>query len=99
MLQLLDGLFVECRKFGEALASKGLINSKDIEEARSSKGSQVISIGLPAYGLLYEILRSVKANTTGLLLSNFLSFLNHKRNKKTKGHVLICYVIMYLLCS
>lgn len=75
MLQLLDDLFVECRKFGEALASKGLINCKDIEEARSSKGSQVISVGLPAYALLYEILRSVKANTTGLLLSNLSIFL------------------------
>ncbi|KAF8088419.1 hypothetical protein N665_0543s0029 [Sinapis alba] len=69
-LDLLDGLFVECRKFGDVLASKGLINSKDIEEARSSKGSQVISVGLPAYAFLYEILRSVKANTSGLLLSD-----------------------------
>ncbi|KAH0923820.1 hypothetical protein HID58_023838, partial [Brassica napus] len=79
---LLDGLFVECRKFGEALASKGLINSKDIEEARSSKGSQVISIGLPAYGLLYEILRSVKANTTGLLLIDGVTELTTKNRPK-----------------
>lgn len=68
-MQLLNELFVECRRFGEILATKGLINSKDIEEARSSKGSQVISVGLPAYGLLHEILRSVKANSSGLLLS------------------------------
>ncbi|CAL9248421.1 unnamed protein product [Arabidopsis halleri] len=69
-LDLLNELFVECRRFGEILATKGLINSKDIEEARSSKGSQVISVGLPAYSLLYEILRSVKANCAGLLLSD-----------------------------
>ncbi|KAL1194160.1 putative membrane protein [Cardamine amara subsp. amara] len=69
-LELLEALFVECRRFGEDLATKGLINSKDIEEARSIRGSQVISIGLPAYALLYEILRSVKANSSGLLLSD-----------------------------
>ena len=65
---------MECRKFGDVLASKGLINSKDIEDARSSNGSQVISVGLPAYGFLYEILRSVKANTSGLLLSKVSTF-------------------------
>ncbi|KAH0869779.1 hypothetical protein HID58_076801 [Brassica napus] len=69
-------------KFGDALASKGMINSKDIEDARSSKGSQVISIGLPAYGLLYEILRSVKANTTGLLLSDGVTELTTKNRPK-----------------
>ncbi|XP_010502715.1 PREDICTED: uncharacterized membrane protein At3g27390 [Camelina sativa] len=69
-LDLLYELFVQCRTFGEVLATKGLIISKDIEEARSSKGSQVISVGLPAYGLLHEILRSVKANSSGLLLSD-----------------------------
>lgn len=74
ILQLLEALFVECRKFGEVLATKGLINSKDIEEARSSKGSQVISVGLPAYSLLHEILRSVKANSVGLILSKVSIF-------------------------
>ena len=52
------------------MVTKGIINSKDIEEAKSSKGSQVISIGLPAYSLLNEllVLRSIKSNSTGLLL-------------------------------
>ncbi|KAF3536526.1 hypothetical protein Bca4012_052402 [Brassica carinata] len=81
-LDLLDGLFVECRKFGDVLASKGLINSKDIEDARSSNGSQVISVGLPAYGFLYEILRSVKANTSGLLLSDGVTELTTKNRPK-----------------
>ncbi|CAN6849147.1 unnamed protein product [Brassica oleracea var. botrytis] len=81
-LDLLDGLFVECRKFGDVLASKGLINSKDIEEARSSNGSQVISVGLPAYAFLYEILRSVKANTSGLLLSDGVTELTTKNRPK-----------------
>lgn len=67
-------MFEECRRFGEVLAAKGLINSTDIEEARSSKGSQVISVGLPAYALLYEILRSVKANSVGLLLGKVSFF-------------------------
>ncbi|ESQ32733.1 hypothetical protein EUTSA_v10004240mg [Eutrema salsugineum] len=81
-LDLLDSLFVECRKFGEVLASKGLINSKDIEEARSSKRSQVISVGLPAYALLYEILRSVKANSSGLLLSDGVTELTTNNRPK-----------------
>ncbi|KAJ0230106.1 putative membrane protein [Hirschfeldia incana] len=81
-LDLLDGLFVECRKFGDVLASKGLIISKDIEEARSSNGSQVISVGLPAYAFLYEILRSVKANTSGLLLSDGVTELTTKNRPK-----------------
>ncbi|KAJ4869539.1 putative membrane protein [Raphanus sativus] len=81
-LDLLDGLFVECRKFGDVLASKGLINSKDIKEARSSNGSQVISVGLPAYAFLYEILRSVKANTSGLLLSDGVTELTTRNRPK-----------------
>lgn len=89
-MQLLNELFVECRRYGEVLATKGLINSKDIEEARSSKGSQVISVGLPAYGLLYEILRSVKANSSGLLLSKvsifvFLFSYSLSRNQQNRA--------------
>ncbi|XLS98815.1 hypothetical protein HN51_041550 [Arachis hypogaea] len=38
----------ECRHVGEKMVSKGLITPKDIKEAKSSKGSRVISIGLPA---------------------------------------------------
>ncbi|KAF3576799.1 hypothetical protein DY000_02033752, partial [Brassica cretica] len=69
-LDLLDAIFVECRQHGEIMVTKGIINSKDIEEAKSSKGSQVISIGLPAYSLLHELLRSIKSNSTGLLLGD-----------------------------
>uniref|UniRef100_A0A1J3HE13 Putative membrane protein n=1 Tax=Noccaea caerulescens TaxID=107243 RepID=A0A1J3HE13_NOCCA len=81
-LDLLVGLFEECRSYGEVLAAKGLINSTDIEEARSSKGSQVISVGLPAYALLYEILRSVKANSVGLLLGDGVTELTTKNRPK-----------------
>ncbi|CAN8253759.1 unnamed protein product [Cochlearia groenlandica] len=81
-LDMLESLFVECRKFGDVLASKGLINSKDIEDARSSKGSQVISVGLPAYALLQEILRSVKANSSGLLLNDGVTELTTKNRPK-----------------
>jgi len=73
-LQLLEALFVECRRHGEIMVTKGIINSKDIEEAKSSKGSQVISFGLPAYSLLHELLRSIKSNSTGLLLGMFQQF-------------------------
>ncbi|WZZ33579.1 hypothetical protein YC2023_016980 [Brassica napus] len=39
LFQLLDGLSVECRKFGDVLASKVRIISKDIKDARYSKSS------------------------------------------------------------
>ncbi|VVB04214.1 unnamed protein product [Arabis nemorensis] len=81
-LELLETLFVECRKFGEILGTEGLINSKDIEDARSSKGSQVISVGLPAYSLFYEIIRSVKANSVGLLLSDGVTEITSKNRPK-----------------
>ena len=58
------------------MVTKGIINSKDIEEAKSSKGSQVISIGLPAYSLLNELLRSIKSNSTGLLLGTLQYYIS-----------------------
>jgi hypothetical protein len=65
----LDGLFKECCIVGEKMISEGLITGKDIEEAKSSKGSNVITIGLPAYCLLQGLLRSAKVNSEGILIS------------------------------
>ncbi|CAK7328198.1 unnamed protein product [Dovyalis caffra] len=64
-LELLDGLFKECQHHGEIFVSEGLITQQDIENAKSGKGSRVISIGLPAYCILQALLRSVKANSSG----------------------------------
>ncbi|GMI99115.1 hypothetical protein like AT5G40640 [Hibiscus trionum] len=69
-LELLEGLFKQCRVNGEKLVSEGLITSKDIEEAKSIEGSRVVSIGLPAYCFLQTLLRSVEANKPGILLSD-----------------------------
>ncbi|CAF2167010.1 hypothetical protein HID58_026291 [Brassica napus] len=81
-LDLLEALFEECRKYGEIMVTKGIINSKDIEEAKSSKGSQVISIGLPAYSLLNELLRSIKSNSTGLLLGDGVTEITTRNRPK-----------------
>ncbi|CAH8386116.1 unnamed protein product [Eruca vesicaria subsp. sativa] len=81
-LDLLEALFEECRKYGETMVTKGIINSKDIEEAKSSKGSQVISTGLPAYSLLYELLRSIKSNSTGLLLGDGVTEITTRNRPK-----------------
>lgn len=67
-IQLLDGLFDECQRHGESMVSEGLITPRDIEDAKASRGSGVISIGLPTYCLLQVLLRSVKANSMGILL-------------------------------
>ncbi|CAA7055206.1 unnamed protein product [Microthlaspi erraticum] len=81
-LDLLEALFVECRRYGESMVTKGIINSKDIEEAKSSKGSQVISIGLPAYSLLHELLRSIKSNSAGLILGDGVTEITSKNRPK-----------------
>lgn len=69
-LELLDGLFKECQRYWEIMVSDGLITLKDIEDAKSNNGSRVISIGLLAYCLLQSLLRSAKANSAGILLSD-----------------------------
>ncbi|XP_028218759.1 uncharacterized membrane protein At3g27390-like isoform X1 [Glycine soja] len=67
--ELLDGLFKECHQLGESLVSEGVITHEDIQEAKSGKGSRVIRIGLPAYCLLQVLMRSAKANSPGILIS------------------------------
>ncbi|KAI5604630.1 hypothetical protein POPTR_001G338900v4 [Populus trichocarpa] len=69
-LELLDRIFKECQHHGEIFVSEGLITQQDIDDAKSGKGSRVISIGLPAYCILQALLRSVKANSVGILLSD-----------------------------
>ncbi|KAF2316530.1 hypothetical protein GH714_041871 [Hevea brasiliensis] len=65
---VLDALFKECQRHGEHFLYEGLITPKDIEDAKANKGGTVVSIGLPAYCLLQALLRSVKANSEGILL-------------------------------
>ncbi|PON95235.1 Transmembrane protein [Trema orientale] len=79
-LELLDSLFQECQHHGEILVSEGLITLKDIEDA-GSKDSRVIGIGLPAYCLLQTLLRSAKANSVGLLLSDNTELTSTNRPK------------------
>ncbi|XP_004488935.1 uncharacterized membrane protein At3g27390-like [Cicer arietinum] len=82
-LELLDGLFKECCIVGEKMISEGLITGKDIEEAKSGKGSNVITIGLPAYCLLQGLLRSAKVNSMGILINDDteLTLTNRPREK------------------
>lgn len=51
------------------MVSDGSITRQDIEEAKSGKGSKVISIGFPAYCLLQALIRSAKADCAGILIS------------------------------
>ncbi|KAJ7970722.1 Steroid nuclear receptor, ligand-binding [Quillaja saponaria] len=81
-LELLDSLFRECQHLGEQMVSEGLITLEDIEVAKSSKGSRVISIGLPAYCILQTLLRSAKANSMGILLSDNFTEINATNRPK-----------------
>ncbi|XP_057983517.1 uncharacterized membrane protein At3g27390 isoform X2 [Malania oleifera] len=70
-LELFDNVFREAQRHGETMVFGGLITKEDIEDSKSKKAnSKVIRIGLPAYCLLQALLRSAKANCTGLLLSD-----------------------------
>lgn len=83
-LELMDSLFKECKRYGEFLVSEGLITLQDLEDAKSSKGSRVISTGLPAYCLFQTLLRSAKANSAGILLiDNFTEITISNRPKDT----------------
>uniref|UniRef100_A0A9I9D8V0 Steroid nuclear receptor ligand-binding n=1 Tax=Cucumis melo TaxID=3656 RepID=A0A9I9D8V0_CUCME len=82
-LELLDSLFKACQHHGETMVCEGIITSTDIEDAKSSKGSQVISIGLPAFCILEALLRSAKANSAGLLLSDNVEISSTNRPKDT----------------
>ncbi|KAJ1271585.1 hypothetical protein BS78_06G138600 [Paspalum vaginatum] len=82
--KLLDHLFAECRIQGEALVNKGVITMKDIEETKSGKvGSGVLNVGLPAYVILNALIRSAKANSEGLILSNGSEITSDNRPKNT----------------
>ncbi|KAF8715123.1 hypothetical protein HU200_027677 [Digitaria exilis] len=82
--KLLDHLFTECRRQGEELVNKGLIIMKDIEETKSGKvGSGVLNVGLPAYVILNALLRSAKANSDGLILSDGSEITSDNRPRHT----------------
>lgn len=82
-LELLHNLFKECQNYGETMVADGLITGKDIEDLKSNKDtSKVMSIGLPAYCLLQTLLRSAKANSPGILLSDNVTEITSKNRPK-----------------
>ncbi|KAK6913037.1 hypothetical protein RJ641_022638 [Dillenia turbinata] len=84
-LELLDSLFKECQHLGEEFVAEGLITLKDIEDSMTvSGGSRVISVGLPAHGILQTLLHSVKANSTGILLSDNVTEITSSNRPKDK---------------
>ncbi|GKV52382.1 hypothetical protein SLEP1_g58968 [Rubroshorea leprosula] len=82
-LELLHRLFKECQCVGEIMVSEGLITPKDIEDAKSTKGAKVVSIGLPAYCLLQCLLHSAQANSAGILLGDNIEITLTNRPKDT----------------
>ncbi|RAL46907.1 hypothetical protein DM860_005186 [Cuscuta australis] len=70
-IEFANGFFKECQRYGEILVSEGVLTQKDIEDAKSNKDiGRILSIGLPAFGVLQILLRSAKANSSGLLLKD-----------------------------
>ncbi|KAM1058517.1 hypothetical protein ACFX2B_023148 [Malus domestica] len=83
-LEFIDTLFKECKHHGQILVADGTITLQDLEDAKSSQGSRVISIGLPAYCLLQTLLRSAKANSPGILLSDNVTEITNTNRPKEK---------------
>lgn len=81
-LELLDSLFKDCQHCGEIMVSEGLITLQDLEDAKSTKGSRVISIGLPAYSLVRTLLRSAKADSSGILLNDDVTEITSRNRTK-----------------
>lgn len=82
--KLLDHLFEECKHRGEVLVAEGVITPKDIEETKSGKiGIGVLNVGLPAYVILHALIRSAKANSDGLILSDGSEITSDNRPKNT----------------
>ncbi|CAN6238540.1 unnamed protein product [Urochloa humidicola] len=80
--KLLDLLFIECKHHGKNLVAEGVIAPKDIEGTRAGKvSSGVLNIGLPAYVILKALLRSAKANSDGLVLSDGAEITSDNRPK------------------
>ncbi|KAJ4826270.1 hypothetical protein Tsubulata_018666 [Turnera subulata] len=80
-LELLESLFKESQHHGKIFVLEGLITQQDIENAKSGKGSRVISIGLPSYCILKTILRSAKSNSAGILLGDNTEITSTNRPK------------------
>lgn len=60
-LEVLDSFFQECRRQGEILVLEGSITVKEIEDPQC--------VILPAYCIYLGLLRSAKANSPGLIMS------------------------------
>uniref|UniRef100_A0A1D1YR33 Putative membrane protein At3g27390 n=1 Tax=Anthurium amnicola TaxID=1678845 RepID=A0A1D1YR33_9ARAE len=83
-VKFLEHLFVECVCCGQKLVAEGVITHQDIEDTKSGKGgSKTVSIGLPAYCILRALLRSAKANSDGILLSDNTEITSTNRPKDT----------------
>jgi hypothetical protein len=67
---LLDHLFAECKHHGKDLVAEGVITPTDIEATKAGKvSSGLLNVGLPAYVIFKALLRSAKANSDGVILS------------------------------
>ncbi|KAH6791023.1 transmembrane protein [Perilla frutescens var. frutescens] len=76
-LELADGLFKECQRQGEVLVAEGIIKLKDIENAKN----RVMAVGLPAYCILRTLVRSARADSGGILLSDDVEITSTNRPK------------------
>ena len=69
--QIWDNIFKTCEQNGKVLLQEDAIKILDLEEWLKSSNSakaRTIAVGLPAFALLTNLIRSGKAGVSGLLL-------------------------------
>lgn len=76
----------QCESKGRELLDAELITSSDLHEwlkAKNVNEASVISVGMPSYSLFHTILRSIKADSEGLLLMDNIevNYLNRPKDK------------------
>ena len=67
-MQVLDSIFHSMETHGKNLISAGVLRQSDVDNALKKDKGKIMIAGLPAYCSLLSLMRSAKANSTGLLL-------------------------------
>ncbi|GAB4848962.1 hypothetical protein Ancab_003776 [Ancistrocladus abbreviatus] len=82
MVQMWEHMMRSCELRGKELMEANLITMVDLKEwlkAKNSNEGTIVGVGLPSYSCLYNILRSIKAGSDGLLLLDNLVITSENR--------------------
>ncbi|XP_073010379.1 uncharacterized membrane protein At3g27390 [Typha latifolia] len=81
MVQVWENIMKSCEIRGKELVDSNIVTAVDLSEWLRTKGSsqETVGVGLPCYAFLHSLLFSIKAGSSGLLLSNGIEVTQHNR--------------------